>query len=226
MGTSLRAPSVAASAPSRAAGEHAIDALARDGWSGEFRDCFFELLAIRGDAVPAGLILHERNALALHGVGDDHGGIAVMRGGGFERAEDFVEIVAVDFDHVPAERGVFRGERLDVHDVFDPAVDLQAIAVHDGAEIVELVVRCGHHGFPDAAFLMFAIAHDAEDAMGFDALPGCESAADGDAESLAERAAGNFHARELQAIGMAFEAGAEAAERNCVFERKIAGAAE
>ena len=102
----------------------------------------------------------------------------------------------------------------------------EAIAIDDRAKIVELVVRRGHHGFPDAAFLMFAVAHDAEDAMGFAALSGGESAADGDAESLAERAAGNFHARELQAIGMAFEAGAEAPERNCILERKIAGAAE
>ncbi len=107
------------------AGEHAIDAFARDGGSGEFGDGFFELLAIRGDAVPTGLILHERNALALHGVGDDHRGIAAMRGGGVERAEDFVESwpsISITFQPNVAYFDVSGSTFMTS---LDPAVDLQ-----------------------------------------------------------------------------------------------------
>ena len=53
---------------------------------------------------------------------------------------------------------VLVAQRRDLHDLGGAAVNLQLVAVHDGAEVVELVVRGGHGGLPDRALILLAIA--------------------------------------------------------------------
>ncbi len=100
--------------------------------------------------------------------------------------ENLREIVAVNFQDVPAEGGVLRGEGVHVHDLFDPAVNLKLVFVHDGAEVVEFVVARGHGRFPDVAFLLFTVTHDAKDAVGPAGQLCGQRAAHGDAQSLAQ----------------------------------------
>jgi hypothetical protein len=149
-----------------------------------------------------------------------------VTGSSVEGIEDFFDIVAVEFDDVPTKGAILFGKRIDVHNVFDPAVDLEAVFVEDGAEIVELVVTGSHGGFPDGTFLLFAIAHDADDAVRSGAEAGGKGIADSNAEALAEGAGGDFDTGDFETIGVAFKAGAELTEESGVVQREIAGFGE
>ena len=114
--------------------------------------------------MPAGNVFHEADALALHRVGQQQRRLA--RRGNVLRLlqafDDLPDVVAIDLDDLPAEAAIALVQRLDVHHVLHPAVDLQPVAVDDAHQVVELVVRRLHHRFPDVAFLLLAVAHDAE----------------------------------------------------------------
>ena len=90
----------------------------------------------------------------------------------------------IDSHHLPAERLVFRGDRLDVHHRLGLAVNLQMVVVQDGHDIVELIVSGFHGSFPDLSLLLLAIAHDAEDAVRAAIEPAGERTAHGDAQTL------------------------------------------
>ena len=66
--------------------------------------------------------------------------------------------MAVDLDGVPAEGAPFIGQRRDVHDVFHEAIELDAVVVHDGHHVIQLMERAGHGRFPDLPFLDLAVA--------------------------------------------------------------------
>src|SRR3989449_10728577 len=68
-------------------------------------------------AVPLGVVLHERDALALDGMGDDERravgvGLALMW-----RLSELIAVVTVDLDHRPAERLPLLAHRLQGEDV-------------------------------------------------------------------------------------------------------------
>ena len=86
--------------------------------------------------------------------------------------DDLLHVMAVDGDDFPSEAAIFFFEGLDVHHVFHPAVNLQAVAVDYADEVIELEVARFHRGFPDLAFLLLAVSHDAEDVMIFLVQPG------------------------------------------------------
>ena len=55
----------------------------------------------------------------------------------------------------------FFGKRIERHDVVDEAVELDVIVVDYRDQVVDLLVAPEHGGFPDLAFLNFAVAeHD------------------------------------------------------------------
>jgi hypothetical protein len=58
-------------------------------------------------------------------------------------------------------------------------------------------------GFPDLAFLLFAVTHDAERLVAFAIQLSCERDSDRDAESLAERTGGGFDAGQFQPVRVA-----------------------
>ena len=59
---------------------------------------------------------------------------------------------------VPTECPPFVCERLQVHNVFHKAVELNFVVIDDADDIVHLVERREHRGFPDLAFLAFTVA--------------------------------------------------------------------
>ena len=122
--------------------------------------------------------------------------------------------------------GVFTAQRIHVHHVMHPAVNLQAVLVDDGAKIVELVMRGRHHRFPNAALLLLAIAHDAKGMEGLFSPLCRQRATHRDAQSLSKRTTGNLNSGQLQAVGMAFESGSQLAEHDSVFQGEVAGATE
>ena len=107
--------------------------------------------------MPAYLVLHERNALALDGLHDDGVGLVGL----FrlvQRVLDLIEVVAVDDDGVKAEGLELGIERLYAADFLGGAVDLQTVAVHDDGQVIKAVVTREHRGFPDLALFAFAVA--------------------------------------------------------------------
>src|SRR5690349_1292040 len=67
-------------------------------------------------AMPLGIVLHERHALAFHRVRDDQRGCARRRLGLIERLADLRSVVAVDLDHRPAKRLPLTDDRLEIED--------------------------------------------------------------------------------------------------------------
>ena len=90
-------------------------------------------------------------------------GLPIDGAGLRECVDNLAHVVAVDAQHLPAEARVLVGERLHLHHVFHPAVDLQAVAVDDGDDVVELEVAGLHRRFPHLALLLLAVAHQAKD---------------------------------------------------------------
>ena len=127
--------------------------------------------------------------------------------------------MAINPHHVPTEAGVFCTQRVDVHDVFDQAINLQAIAIHDGNHVIEVEVSGLHRCFPNLAFLLLAVAHDAEDLV----LLFIESRRQGEshcnAQPLAKRSRGGFNPRQLQPVRMALIGRTQLAQRDHVVDR-------
>jgi hypothetical protein len=74
-------------------------------------------------------------------------------------------VMPVDFQHIPVEGSVFIRERIDVHHLAHPAVNLEIVLVNNAAEIIQLIMPGSHRRFPDAAFLLLSVAHDAVDSI-------------------------------------------------------------
>ena len=162
--------------------------------------------------MPGVLALHERDALALDGVGDDDARAGALglgkRNGGIKRRD----VVAVALDDVPAERLPFLRQRVGRHDVVDGAVELDVVAVDDGNEIVELKLRRAHGRLPDGALVELAVAHDG---VGVAVKPlelHAERHALRGAEADAERAGRHVDAARVRGR-VALEVGVDAAQR-------------
>ncbi len=65
------------------------------------------------------------------------------------------DIVAVDMENLKTEGGKLRADIANVHNVSIGAVDLQAIVVDDGGEIVQPIMGSGHGGIPNETFIEF-----------------------------------------------------------------------
>ena len=107
--------------------------------------------------MPQIIAFHERDALARHGVRDDHLRLALHRLRLVECRDQRRHVVAVARDDVPVERAVFVRQRLERHDVLGAAVDLDEVAVDDARQVVELELGGRHHRFPVQPALVLAV---------------------------------------------------------------------
>ena len=82
-----------------------------------------------------------------------------------QNVDDFLHVVAVDVANFPAERRELLGKVAWIAYLLCIAVNLQAVAIDDCDQVVELVVRGEHRRLPNLAFLAFAIAEEGEHAM-------------------------------------------------------------
>ena len=188
-------------------------------------DGALQLVEIRRLAVPARLVFHERHALALDGV-SEHGHRARRLPRRFERVDQRVDVVAVALEHVPAEGAVLVGERLNLHHLAHAPVDLEPVHVDDRHQPGETEVSRLHHGFPDLAFLVLAVAEDAEDAIRKMGEASRERLSDRDREPLPERSRGELDARQRQTVRVTLEGTAELAQRRDVLQVEVPGGTE
>ena len=112
---------------------------------------------------------HERDALALDGVGDQHlrpiGDGRKMREGVADRRE----VVAVGAAHLPAEGAELVLDRPEIADGGDRRVRLQLVVIDDRDDLRQPLVGARLQRFPDLPFLQLAVAghqHDASAAAG------------------------------------------------------------
>src|SRR5262249_11385959 len=168
-------------------------------------------------AVPLGVVLHERDALALDGVGDDERRAARPGLRLIERLADLIDVVAVDLDHRPAECLPLLDERLEIEDLPHEVVELNAVFIEDHGEVAEAMaglpeLRSGHCRLPHLTFLDLSVADDAVHAIRLAAETKAECHPQGNREALAKRARGCFDAGQHRPIGMTLERAAELAQ--------------
>ena len=108
--------------------------------------------------MPAGLVLHVADALALGGFHHNGGGRSLGLPRLMERGLDLVKVVTVDLHHVPAKGFQLVRNGVGAHDLVHRAVDLESVVVNDGAQVVQLIVVGQHEGLPHLALLNFAVA--------------------------------------------------------------------
>src|SRR5262249_61790187 len=170
-------------------------------------------------AVPFGVVLHERNALALHGVGDDERRAGRVDLRLIERLADLIDVVPVDFDPRPAERLPFLDQWLEVEDLRHEVVELNAVFIEDHSEVAESMAGLpelgSRHGrLPHLTFLDLAVAENAVHAIRLAAETKAERHPQRDRQALAERARGRLDPGQHRSIGMTLERAAELAQRN------------
>ena len=173
--------------------------------------------------MPAGLVFHERHALALHGVGDNHlrlVGIGALQAG--EQLDERIDIVAVDLVHFPTESAELGGKRAAGAYVFNMAVDLKAVEVYHGNEVAELLVGGEGGSLPHLAFLGFAIAHNGEHAVGKLVQLEAGSQTGGDGKALTKGSSGYLYPRAQVGIGMALKTGAQLSQGIQLVYRDVA----
>ncbi len=153
--------------------------------------------------MPVAAVLHEGNAVALVGVGND----AVRAGGAlFERRHDFGHRIAVDLGHVPAEGFETRAQRRQIIGVLQGCALLEAVVVDDQRQIVEAELGGGHDGFQLEPSCILAVARQHEGAVGGARKLGGLGHADGNGQAVAERAGVGLDTRNLVAVRVAVEA--------------------
>ena len=85
------------------------------------------------------------------------------------------------------------------------------------------MVRCLHGRFPDLAFLLLAVAHDAEDLVILPVQLARQSQTDGNAQTLPQRSGRDFHARQLQPMRMTLIRRAQLPQKHNILNRAEAG---
>ena len=68
------------------------------------------------------------------------------------RILQFVQIMSVNLDDMESERSEFVVERLGVHDLRGPAVNLKTIHINKYTEIIESIMRSTHGRLPYLSF--------------------------------------------------------------------------
>src|SRR5208282_6062547 len=174
-------------------------------------------------AVPGRDILDEAHTFTLDGRGDDDNRLSQTRFSFLERLNYLLHIVAVNGENLPTEGAIFGLERIDIHDVAHPAVDLQAVVINDADQVVELMMTGLHGGFPDLPLLLLAVAHDAERPVIFPVELAGQRNAHGYAESLSQRSCRNLYTRKLEPVRMALISRPQLAQKHDVIHRAKAG---
>ena len=162
--------------------------------------------------MPASLVLHVADALALGGLHHDGEGYTLGLLGLGKGGLHLVKVVTVDLSHFKTECLQLLRNGIGAHHVGDVAVDLQAVVVDDDAQVVQLVVVGQHKGLPNLALLDLAVTQQGVYPAVLALVLGGQSHAGGSGDTLAQRAGGHVHAGGLVHVGVSLEAAADVAQ--------------
>ena len=171
--------------------------------------------------MPLALALHERDALGLDSVGDDHGWAALFRLGAVDGARDFLHVVAVDGLGEEAEALKLGLEIAHIQNLAYAPIQLNLVAVQDDDEIVQLVGAGVHQRLPDLPLLNLAVAQHGVhcDMLAEHFCTLCH--ADRRGEPLPQRSRRHVHARHVVHFRVARQISVNLPELAQPFERHI-----
>ena len=116
--------------------------------------------------MPVDLIFHKGNTFSLNGFGNDAGWFALA----FLRCHQGVVngfiVMSVNAENIPSESTEFVLKRSRTDYLGCRAVDLQAVFIDNGTQIVAVIMGGSHGCFPDLAFFRLTVADQAVDAVG------------------------------------------------------------
>ena len=141
---------------------------------------------------------------------------------GRKHVHEGLQVVPVDGAHVPAEGRELGAQVARIAHLARAAVDLQAVAVHDGGQVVQTAMGSEHGRLPHLTFLALAVAQKREHGAAVPVERQAGGAAGGDGEPLPQRPGGHFHAGQLVGVGMALQARAQLAQGRKLFAREVA----
>ena len=130
--------------------------------------------------------------------------------------------MAVDLDDREAEGLQLFRDGVGAHDLVDGAVDLKAVVVHDGAEIVQLVVGGEHQGLPDLTLLDLAVPQQGVDPAGLAHPPGGKGHSGGAGDPLTQGAGGHVHSGHGVHVGVSLKVAVDVPQGGQVVHREEA----
>ena len=156
-----------------------------------------DLPLVLGHAHEVGLLagLEQRHAAADAGVADQHPGRALVGAQLVEGVDERFDVVAVDPQGVPAEGQPLVGDGLGAQDAFGGAVGLQGVDIDDRGDVVQAVVGDLQRRLPGGALVELAVREQVVDPGGVALVTQPQRHPGGDGEAVAQRAAGDLHAR-------------------------------
>ena len=162
--------------------------------------------------MPAGAALHKGYPLALDGAGQDDAGLAPdgcrLGVGGLYGGV----VMAVAGDDVPAEGRPFLIQGLGGHHIGGGAVNLQAIDVHDGAQVVQLELGRRHGRLPHLALLHLTVPQHGVDPVTQTVQLARQGHAHRGGHALAQAAGGHIHSPDMAHLRVAGQVPADGAE--------------
>lgn len=116
-----------------------------------------------------------------------------MMPGGIEGLQQRIDVVGIDALDEPAEGFELRRERLEIEDLRRGTIGLHD--VNDADQVVELVTSGRHRGFLGRALVELAVGEQVVDERFRASALQPEARPDGNAKTMAERAASDLHSR-------------------------------
>src|SRR4030042_4540196 len=98
-------------------------------------------------------VFKEGNPFSFYGGADDDGRFSFNLFSFVECIEEGFNGVSASLENMPAKGTPFVDNRFNIHYFLHRPVNLQAVVIKKGAEVVNLIMRGGHGGFPDLARL-------------------------------------------------------------------------
>ena len=164
--------------------------------------------------MPAALVFHKGDALALDGVCIDALGLAVPGGVALIQCSyDLLHAVAIDLQRFPAEGAELLTQIAVGHHLVAGAVQLEIVAVYKDNQVIQLVLVGGIGSLPDLALLRFTVAHHAEHLVVLVIQLPCQRHTGGAGQTLSQRAGGNINAGAFVHGGVSLQHGALLAQR-------------
>ena len=163
--------------------------------------------------MPAYLVLHERDALSLYGVGNNNGWLTLNGASLGKCSCKLFKVVSISYiNDVEFERLELLVNWLWCVDLIKRAIKLQIIVVNNKRKVIKLVVASEHGSLPDLALFNLAVAQECIDAVVLVELLAGQRHANSGGNALAKGAGAHVNARSIVHVWVTLKARVERAE--------------
>ena len=159
--------------------------------------------------MPGCFVFHKGNALTFYSFCNDCGWFTLYGTCFVVSGLDLIKIMSINIDNVETECLEFFINRVWGHNVLDAAIDLQAVIVHEDAQVVQIIMRSKHSSFPNLTFLNLAIAQNSVDTIVCTGQFCCLCHTACSRNALSQRTGGHIYTWNFLHIRMSLQAGAD-----------------